>query len=211
MKRLFLTSEFHVVAEHIFSNFIKEKGQNVLFIDTAAETIPGEHDWVVNDRKVFVGGGFNVTNFTITGKSKNEISNAFSKADIIFSTGGNTFYYLKQIQLTESAEIYRDAVCNKNKIYIGSSAGSIITCPDISVKNYPGNRKADESLADTKGLGLVNFIIMPHWSREDFKKMYLEDQMKFAYTTNEPKVILLPDNQYVRVVDDMYQIIDIND
>ena len=35
--------------------------------------------------------------------------------------------------------------------------------------------------------------------------------MKFAYTTNEPKVILLPDNQYARVVDDMYQIIDIND
>lgn len=211
MKRLFLASEFFVVADHIFKNFIKEKGLKVLFITTSSELHKEECSWVINDRAEYVKGGFKVKDFTITGKSKEQIAEAFADADIIHSVGGNTFHYLKQIQLTDSAVLYVDAVLNKNKIYVGSSAGSIITCPDISVKNYPGNRKADESLTDTKGLNLVNFIIMPHWSRKDFEETYLNHQMKYAFTKNEPKIILLPDNQYVRVVDDMYQVIDKND
>ncbi len=211
MKRLFLASEFFVVADHIFENFIKEKRLKVLFITTSSELHKEECSWVVKDRAAFVRGGFEVKDFTITGKSKDEITEAFASVDIIHSVGGNTFYYLKQIQLTDSADLYRDAVTNKNKIYIGSSAGSIVMCPDVSVKNYPENRKKDETLTDTKALNLVNFIIMPHWTREDFKTEYLGKQMDYAYTKNEPKIIPLTDNQYVRVVDDMYQIIDQND
>lgn len=211
MKRLFLASEFFVVADHIFKNFIKDKTLKVLFITTAAESVPGDHSWVIKDRTEYVREGFDVTDFSISGKSQEEIAKAFASVDIIHNVGGNTFYYLNQIQLTNCTDIYRDAILNKNKIYIGSSAGSIVACPDVSVKNYPENPKADKSLTNTKALDLVNFIIMPHWTREDFKKMYLEDQMKYAYTMKEPKIIPLNDNQYIRVLDGMYQIIDKND
>lgn len=209
MKKLFLCSEFYVVAAHIFENYLKDKSKKVLFIDTAAETIPGEHKWVVNDRKAFVDGGFNVTDFTITGKSKVEIKSAFNEADIIFSTGGNSYQYLYQIQQTDSANLYRDAVLNNGKIYIGGSAGSIITSPDISSR-FNRRKNVDLPAPDgTIGLGLVNFIVFPHWGRKDFEESYLKFQMPQAFKGNsKSKIILLTDNQYVRVVDEMYQIID---
>jgi dipeptidase E len=211
MKRLFLTSEFFVVAKHIFKHHLKERGLKVLFITTASETHVGTKDWVINDRKAFVDGGFRVIDFTITNKSKEQITKQFALADIIYSTGGNTFHYLKQIQQTGAAEIYKTEVLEKHKIYIGGSAGSIITSPDVSVKNFPNNPKYDPSIKSYKALHLVDFLIFPHWTRKDFENYYLQNQIKYAFTKSQPKIILLTDNQYVKVERDTYKIIDQND
>ncbi len=209
MKRLFLCSEFYAVANHIFTHFLTDKTLRVLFIDTAAEAIPGEHPWVLKDRKAFKEAGFDVTDFTITGKLREEIKSAFDKCDVIYSTGGNVFHYLQQIQKSASYDLYRDAVENKEKIYIGGSAGSMITAPDISSRNFPGNDHNLGNVSDFTALNLVNFMILPHWGREDKKEQALKHRLPhdFAQKTG---LIILTDDQYVRVVGDMYQIIDIS-
>ncbi len=210
-KKLFLCSEFFEVARHIFKIYLTDSSFKVLFIHTASETHKKEaRTWAVNDRQAFVDGGFDVTDFSITGKSKIEIAEAFDKTDIIFSTGGNTYHYLDQIQQTDSADLYRKAILKDGKIYIGGSAGSIVTSPDISSRFNRRKTPNMPVLKSTQSLGLVDFIIFPHWGRVDFKESYLESQMPFAYREDAlSRIILLTDNQYVRVEGDMYQIVDI--
>ena len=129
--------------------------------------------------------------------------------DIIFFSGGNQFHLLSQIQQTGCADIIRDLV-KKGKIYIGSSAGSIVAGPDI----YPtrliddANMKGNVKLYE--GLGLVDFIVLPHWGSEDFREIYLNQRLENAYNDSEDnKLILLKDNQYIIVKDSWYKIISV--
>lgn len=73
--------------------------------------------------------------------------------------------------------------------------------------NLDDSNKAP-NLIDTKGFGLVDFVILPHWGSDYFRKLYMDDRMEHAYTIDF-KTILLNDNQYVEVKDDWYKIVDI--
>ena len=111
---------------------------------------------------------------------------------------------LKKIQECNCFDLIREYVI-KGKIYFGSSAGAIIAGPDI----YP-TRLIDEAgqvgiLKSYKGLGLVDFIVLPHWGDDFFRKVFFPERLKNVYDTNN-KFILLRDNQYIRVKADWFQI-----
>ncbi|MBM2820750.1 MAG: putative peptidase, dipeptidase [Candidatus Berkelbacteria bacterium] len=60
-----------------------------------------------------------------------------------------------------------NAVNVLDKIYIGSSAGSIIVGPNLEpIRDFDDPSKAD--LENYEGFGLVDFVIMPHWGREKY-------------------------------------------
>lgn len=203
MKRLFLTSAVIFVADHIVRN-IGTKGQKLLFVTTASEVETGDLWWLRDDRKGLVDAGFEVTDYTISEKSKDEIVSALHGIDAICFSGGNTFYLLQQIQQSGCADVLSDVV-EKGMIYIGTSAGSVIAGPD-TYPVYPMDdvRKAPK-LSGYKGLGLVDFVVFPHWGSEDFRESYIKKGIPHAYTTNH-KIILLTNNQYVRVEGEMYMI-----
>jgi dipeptidase E len=114
---------------------------------------------------------------------------------------------LEKIQQTGCAEAIRKVVEN-GKIYIGSSAGSVIAGPDIyPVLKFDSVEKAP-NLKGYEGLGLVNFILLPHWGSEDFRNLYLSQGLDLAYDSKN-KFILLRDGQYVQVEDDKYKIVDV--
>lgn len=208
MKRLFLTSSVHLVALDIAKKVNLKPGNNKLvFIYTATED---EHQkdlsWKNNDNKALKKAGFNITEYTITGKTELQLKKELIDFDYFYIEGGNQFYLLKQAQKSGFDKIIRDFIVNKNKIYIGTSAGSIIASPDI----YPTYRpeKADKiKLSDYRGFNLVDFIIFPHWGSEHFKDVYLKQRMEHAYNTDS-QIILLNDFQYIEVRDEWYKIID---
>lgn len=206
MKRLFLTSSVNFVA-HDIAKQIKGKKQKLLFITTAVEVVKGDLQWFRNDRKSLVRAGFIVTDYTITNKKKKEIDQAVENTDIIYMSGGNSFYLLQQIQQTHSAQIFRDHV-NKGKIYIGTSAGSIIAAPDIYPTYYLDKAKQAPKLKGYKGLSLVDFLVFPHWGSWHFKKLYLNHRLNQAYQ-EKYKLILLNNYQYVLVEDDWYKIVEV--
>jgi dipeptidase E len=88
----------------------------------------------------------------------------------------------------------------KGKIYIGTSAGSIITGPKIPI--YLLEDSKDIKLDDIKGYGFVNFTILPHWGSEGFKEKYLSKRLEIVYKEDQVPLILLTDNQYVYLHDD---------
>lgn len=207
-KNIFLTSQISRVA-HDIQRFLSKSPSDLqlAFITTAREVEKGDLKWSDEDRESLIETGFNVFDFTITGKNIDEIKNALDNVDVLHFCGGNQFYLLKKIQESNCFNLIHDYV-KKGKIYFGSSAGAIIAGPDI----YP-TRLIDEAgkagiLKSYKGLGLVDFVVLPHWGSDDFKEVYFPERLKNVYDSNN-KFILLRDNQYIIVKDGWFQIISV--
>ncbi len=67
--KLFLTSSVHAVAHDITKKVNLSKAKKLVFIDTAAEIEEGDKTWLKNDRQALMDAGFEVDDYSITGKS----------------------------------------------------------------------------------------------------------------------------------------------
>lgn len=207
MKRLFLTSSVCYVARDIMNKLGNKKEMKLLFINTPVEKYDRDLSWQEKDRNALVEAGFEVTNYTITGKTSEQIERAFQSTDIVYVSGGNVFYFMQQVQETSSAELFRKYVENGG-IYISTSAGSFAAGPDISVRYRQENIKHAPNLQSYEGLSLVDFLVFPHWGTDYFRDRYLKSYMEQAYNEKN-KIILLTDYQYVMVEDEWMKIVEV--
>jgi len=86
---------------------------------------------------------------------------------------------------------------NNGKLYIGTSAGSVIACPTVEfVSDIDEPKKAPE-LTDYSGLHLVDFYVLPHYLNFPFK----EGTQKIV-NEYSPKIDLRPisNNQVITVL-----------
>jgi len=213
MRKIFLASSIEITAKAIAKEIGNVKKLKTAFIDTAAEPKGERKDlrWLNKDRKGLVDAGFNLFDYSITEKSLAEIEKDLESCDIMHVNGGNVFYLLVQAKKSGFDKFVRNFV-EKGGVYIGSSAGSIIASPDISVTRMLDTNCYEEELKElgnTKSFNLVDFIIFPHWGEEHFRERYLNQRMGVSYGEGN-KIILLTNTQYVSVFDDKYKIIDIS-
>ncbi len=166
--KLYLTS----VASQSLDKIVQELPQKpaelkVLFIPTAADTYAKDNrPWFDADRDKFIELGFKLEDFDLKGKSEDEVRAALSKTDIIFVSGGNTFYLLEHVKKSGFDKVLRE-LKDSDKIYIGSSAGSIILGPNIEpIKSFDDPSAA--KLDNYDGIGLVDFVVLPHWGKEKY-------------------------------------------
>lgn len=211
MKRLYLASSIDRTAERIAKDIGKDpKSLKLVFISTAAEGEKGDKRWLEEDRNGLVKAGFNITNYTITDKSPSDIENDLKNFDIIHVNGGNSFYLLLQARKSGFDKWIKITILSGKKIYIGSSAGSMVVSPNIEIARKIETGEYENKLKSFESFGLVDFITLPHWGSDYFKSMYLNHRLDFAYKP-ENKIILLNDWQYVKVEGEMYKIVDIRD
>jgi len=206
IKRIFLTSSVSRVAGDIAKKIGGAKNKKILYIYTAGDKQRDEK-WQKDDRKALVKAGFEVIDYTIVGKTKDTIQKDLKKVDIVYFGGGNVFYLLEQIQQTKCASVIRDFV-NSGKIYIGTSAGSIVAGPDIYPVYILDKVKKAPKLKGYKGLGLVDFVIFPHWGSDHFRERYLNQRLENNYNLKN-KLVLLNDYQYIQIEDDWLKIIEV--
>ena len=162
--KLFLTSIAAQSLVKIASELPRKPSEyKVAFIPTAA--IKYER-WLDDDRNKFEELGFKIQIFDIKDKTEDEIRNKLSKVDIIFVSGGNTFYLLEKVKQSGFDKVLRE-LKNTDKIYIGSSAGSIIAGPNIEpIKSFDDPSAANLDSYDA--IGLVDFVVLPHWGKEKY-------------------------------------------
>ena len=207
MKQLFLTSSVHAVAHDIAKRLDLTTSNELVFITTPVEPEIGDKTWLKNDRQALVNVGFKVTDYTITDKTIDQLKKDLKGFNYIYVSGGNTLYFLRQAQKSGFISLIKDFVNKEGKIYIGTSAGSIITgpkCPD-----YLLSKEEVLDIENQKGFELVNFTILPHWGSESFRDKYLSDRLTIAYKNNQVPLLLLNDNQYVYVQGDKFEIVDL--
>ncbi|MEG1408151.1 MAG: Type 1 glutamine amidotransferase-like domain-containing protein, partial [Ruthenibacterium sp.] len=129
MKKMFLVSSFKDVAS-IFEKFEKNsKGKRVTFIPTASN-VEKVVFYVDSGKKELEKLGMIIDELDISTASSQDIKDKLVNNDYIYITGGNTFFLLQELKRTGADLIITEQV-NKGKLYIGESAGAMITSPNI--------------------------------------------------------------------------------
>lgn len=202
---IFLTSDAATVIHDVTKHFDFENNKKVLFVETSGETHQGKRRWIDDAIEKMQQLGFELEIYTITDKTESEIKSAISRVDIIYVAGGNSAYLLNKSQENNFAEIVKEFI-DDGGIYIGQSAGSIVAGPNIYALYKSENNQWFKKLKSFDGYGLVDFIVVPHFGREDEKDYFLNHRFNNIYGEKH-KIILLTDKQYVTVQEDgMYKI-----
>ena len=104
-------------------SLIKEEIENkkVAFIPTASLR-EGYTGYVGSARKLFKKLGAIVTEIDISTEAYSTIQSVFEDADVIYFTGGNSFFLIDQLRKTGTDELLKKELA-KGKLMIGESAG----------------------------------------------------------------------------------------
>lgn len=168
------------------SSILKLVGKNhaedvsIALIENAAD--PYEEDkkgFLQRDRDGMLNNGFTI-DFVDLNDYKNkvdELRKRLEASDIVWLSGGNT-YYLRWILRETGADKVISELVRNGKVYGGSSAGAIATAKTIdNFQTADSPDMAPEVILD--GLGFVDFIPLPHWANEKFGERMLTIREKF--------------------------------
>lgn len=187
MSYLFLTASFTDVKDK-FKKFYSQKfddklqGKTVTFIPTAC--IPEDYkEYMTNDKKAFESLGLRIDELDISFASLPEITEKIQKNDFIFVGGGNTFFLLQEMQKSGANKVISEAI-KQSKLYIGTSAGSVILAPTIDYVEKMDEKVKAPQLKSTQGLNLITFYPLPHYDNEPFKKQAHEIFKAFNSSLN---------------------------
>lgn len=98
--------------------------------------------------------------------SIDEVKKSIAQRDVIFVIGGNTDYLMSVFIKTGFDKILPEFL--KTKVYVGSSAGSIVIGKKLSPQAYKGLYKNRNEFGTTKYLELVDLAIIPHLDSAHF-------------------------------------------
>lgn len=169
MKNLFLTSSFKDVVP-LFTEFESNlQGKTVTFIPTASK-VEEVVFYVEAGKKALEDLGLIVEELDVATETLEEITAVLKKNDFIYVTGGNTFFLLQELKRSGADKLILEEIA-KGKLYIGESAGAVITSPNISYIQSMDSVKKATNLTNYDALNLVDFSILPHYNNVPFKEV----------------------------------------
>lgn len=198
MKKLLLTSSFTHVSSYLPTVADEDlAGKRITFIPTA-NVLQTNHSYVTAAKNDLSALGLIVDVLDVSSASAFDIQRKLSDNDYIYVSGGNTFFLLQELRLSGADKLIIEQV-NKGKLYIGESAGSVITSPDIAYLAAMDSIKKAPLLVNTLGLNLVDFYTLPHYTNAPF-----ESEAQEIIDNYGDKINLQPisNEQYITVLDD---------
>ncbi len=150
---------------------------NIAFVPTAANVEEGNKDWLVDDMNNFRKLGFaSFDIIDISAVPRSIWLKSFKKADVLVFGGGNVYQLLSWIKKSGLENLLPELL--KTKVYVGISAGSMVTAKNISLSTA-GILYYEKTggFKDKEGLGFVDFELRPHLNSKWFPKVrmpYLE-------------------------------------
>ena len=177
-------------------------GKTATYIPTAgiAEEIEG---MIEDETNTLESLGLTVDVLDVSAASYDSIVSTLTKNDVIFVGGGNTFYLLQELRRSGADKILVQEV-NKGKLYIGESAGAVITCPDIGYCAGMDNPEKAPELTDYTGLGLVDFYIVPHIGNAEMGEAA---EKAVAEYNSRLDLEVITDKQVIQVEDERHRIL----
>jgi dipeptidase E len=135
--------------------------------------IPSSSDYGIEDFREFVAAFEEVractfAYFPIDTPFTDEMRSRALASDVIFLSGGNTFYFLRNLRKLGLIGDLRHAHAS-GKVIAGLSAGAILLTPNIGTASFP-SFDCDENfvgLRNFAALGLAPFEFFPHYSHSE--------------------------------------------
>ncbi len=191
--KLFLASEAkHPDTIKKLDNYVGGiKGKKIAYIPTAANGM-GWDSWKEGGSWKLINSVDAEVELILLEENANELLiNKLADKDIIWFAGGMVGY-LSYWARRCSLDLYLKDIL-KDKVYVGSSAGSMLLCKDSDMATWEFVDN-ERGASDIKTLGLVDFDIYPHYEEA------LLPQIKKNYKGK--KLYLLKNGEEIIVEDD---------
>ena len=200
--KLFLTSAgiTNQLLADTLSGLVKNTNKKIAFIPTAANAEPGNKDWHISQFNNLLKSGYDWIDIVDPTSPDINWKERLKETDIIFISGGNTYYLLDQIRKTGFDEWIRENL--EKKVLVGVSAGSIIFTPSIDIAEVDNGDENIPGIKDTAGLNIVPFELSPHTPEAVSK----EANQNYASSINNP-LIAYDDNSAVLFDENGYKIV----
>ena len=194
-KKLFLSSSFEDVVT-LLPEFEKNLvGKKVTFIPTAS-IVEQVAFFVESGKKALEELGLIVDELELSTATAEEIESKITNNDIIYVTGGNTFFLLQEMIRTGADKLIINEV-NSGKLYIGESAGAMILAPNIEyAKDMDDHLTQTPDFTDFKGLGIVEFYPVVHFNSSPFeeaaqKVVHKNSHLPLEIITNQQAIVVV--------------------
>lgn len=171
----------------------------IAYIPTAANAEEGNKDWFINQFLCFWRYGYSWIDVVDPSAADVDWKARLEDVDVVFVSGGNTFHLLNQYRQTGFGQWLTDNL--DTKVYVGVSAGTIVTAPSIDVAAIEPADRNFLNLKDLTGLNVVDFEIEPHCVGERFAviESYAKDRSYPVYA--------IDDNTAIKVTDDKIEVV----
>lgn len=186
---------FSKVGEKLFTLTNKKpEDLSVAFIPTASNCYK-EKPWIDTDRNKLMQMGLKITDIDLENETKQTLSQKLQNVDVIFVAGGNTCYLLSKSIESGFKDLVKELV-GDGKIYVGSSAGSILAGPSHEPFKEEELKElgADFKLESYDGVGLVDYVVVPHFNQEKYLE---ESQVILSRYKDMFKMRTLNDNEAI--------------
>lgn len=202
MKRFFLASRIH---NDDTINKLREyvggfEGKKIAYIPTASN---GENDWEY--WKVKEDGtwkfshtlGAKVESVVLEDYRDESVTQKLEESDILWFAGGMAGYLAYWMRRC-SLDIHLPKILEKGAIYVGSSAGAMVTGKSLQLS---GLREVDgeRGSEDIKPMNFVDFDILPHYDEKylpEIKKRYKKGKL---YLLKDGEEIIVEDGKITLV------------
>jgi len=209
MKKLFLASWF-AGSSTLLPKFVGEDltGKKVAFIPTAcrydmSSEERNAYDYINGkDKQALENLGLVVEDLEISDKNSTEIEESILGADCLFVGGGSTFFLIQELK-RKGADRMITRHIEQGKLYMGTSAGSLIPQRHIVAEENDDPKYAPDLKGDAQGLGLIDFYLYVHYGRH----YYGDDDAFFNKYYAHLNCIKIDDNQAVTVHGDKIEVV----
>ncbi len=170
------------------------QGKVVTFIPTAS-TLESYKEYVKLGQESLEELGLKVTPLEVATASSEEIRSTLSEGDLIYISGGNTFYLLQELK-RKGADKLIQAEIEGGKPCIGESAGAMIFAPSVEYVQLMDETHVASELASFVALGLISRYPLPHYRCFPFEEVGEKvlatygDKLSLVPITNDQAIIV---------------------
>ena len=169
---------------------------SVAIINEAFAVEEGDKRWVLdNIKSVFDNFSAEIDIVDLLALPIEKVEERLADKDVIFVVGGNTDYLMTVFEKSGFVKLLPKLL--ESKVYVGSSAGSMVVGKRISEAAYRLIYGEDSQYGVKEYVGLVNFSVMPHLDSPHFPNR--KESLLEAVGTFQGKVYGLRDDSAVVV------------
>lgn len=195
------------ISKALFDMVGKKPGDtSIVYIPTASNYETGSKEWVINNLNNISKQGFKEIRIAdISAVPESVWRPQLESSDVLFFEGGSPFHLMESINSSGLKRILPDLL--KTKVWVGLSAGSMVTNPDMGLEFSKTVYGEDIDRAeDMLGLSLVNFCLLPHLNSEYFPKL-TEKNIRDVAAKTKNKIYAIDDQSAIKVVDGKIEVV----
>ncbi len=179
---------------------------SLVFVPTASNKEAGDKGWLISDLVNIQKQKFRTIDFAdISALDEAAWKARFDAADVMFFGGGSNYHLMRWINRSGLAKLLPEYL--KSKVYVGVSAGSMVTSKDQPVKFSQALYEEDfDEHEDMPSLNFVNFYFLPHFNSPHFKNVR-ESAIRDLTKCMTEKIYATDDRSALKVVDGEVEVV----